>query len=206
MSPSPAARPVPRKVPQQDRSRRMVDRIVTAAHEVLLTDGHDAASTNRIARAAGISPGSLYQYFDGKEAVVDAVVERYSDALSARIAAAFTANLQSRGEPMVRASVEALLDALEENTAFLRVVVEGLPSVRHRARLMALEDRVTELVGAYLAAQSSAGNAEPTVVAWLLVRTVEQLTVRYVLDAPEVAREVFVSEVVRLVLGYVEPR
>lgn len=182
----------------------MVDRILAAAHEVLLTDGHDAASTNRIARAAGISPGSLYQYFDGKEAVVDAVVERYSDDLSTRIATAFTANLQRRGEPMVRASIEALLDALEENAAFLRVVVEGLPSVRHRARLVALEDRVTELVGAYLAAQPVTGTTDTRVVAWLLVRTVEQLTVRYVLDAPPVARDVFVSEVVRLVLGYVD--
>ncbi len=183
----------------------MVERILASAHDVLLTDGHDAASTNRIARAAGISPGSLYQYFDGKEALVDAVVERYSDELSARIAAAFTTNLGARGEPMVRASVEALLDALEENAAFLRVVVEGLPSSHHRARLLALEDRVTELVGAYLAAQPPARDVDPSLVAWLLVRTVEQLTVRYVLDAPPVARDVFVSEVVQMVLGYVDP-
>ncbi len=183
----------------------MVERIVEAAHEVLLTQGHDAASTNRIARQAGISPGSLYQYFDGKEAVVAAVVEHYSEELAARITASFTANTGAKGESMVRGSIEALLTALEENAAFLRVVVEGLPSVHHRARLAALEERVTELVSTYLSAQPPGRDVESPVAAWLLVRTVEQLTVRYVLDAPPIARDVFVSELVRLVLGYLEP-
>lgn len=183
----------------------MVERIVRAGHEVLLADGHDAASTNRIARQAGISPGSLYQYFEGKEAIVDAVVERYSDELAARITAAFTANMGVKGASMVRASTEALLTALEENAAFLRVVVEGLPSAHHRARLAALEDRVTELVSTYLAAQPPGRDVASPIAAWLLVRTIEQLTVRYVLDAPPIAREELVSEVVQMVLGYLEP-
>lgn len=196
----------PRKVPQQERSRQMVERILLSAQEVLLTDGHDAASTNRIARHAGISPGSLYQYFGDKESLVAAVVARHSEELATRVTSSFTANLGTKGESMVRASVEALLAALEENAAFLRVVVEGLPPEHHRARLAALEDRVTELVSTYLSAQPPGRDVPSPVAAWLLVRTVEQLTVRYVLDAPPIARDVFVSELVRLVLGYVGPR
>lgn len=180
----------------------MVERILDAAEEVLLTEGHDAASTNRIARHAGVSPGSLYQYFGEKEAIVAAVVERYSEDLSGQIAASFTNHLGERGAPMVRSSVEALLDALEANAAFLRVVVEGLPSVQHRHRLTALEDRVTDLVAAYLSGQRGLRDVAPPAAAWLLVRAIEQLTVRYVLDRPDIAREEFVSELVQLVLGY----
>lgn len=184
----------------------MVERILEAAHEVLLVEGHDAASTNRIARRAGISPGSLYQYFDGKEAIVDAVVARYSDDLAARVAAAFTTNLGARGEAVVHDSVAALLAALEADAEMLRVVTEQLPSAHHRERLVALRDQVTQLVATYLAAQRPTRAVEPETAAWLLVRTVEQLTVRYVLDAPLIAREVFVSELTHLVLAHLEPR
>ena len=62
-----------RKVPQQERSRLMVERIIEAGRTVLLRDGYDAASTNRVASEAGISPGSLYQYCPNKDAVITAI-------------------------------------------------------------------------------------------------------------------------------------
>jgi AcrR family transcriptional regulator len=58
-----AARPLPRKLPAQPRSRETVQRILEATARVLIADGYDAASTNRIAAEAGVSPGSVYQYF-----------------------------------------------------------------------------------------------------------------------------------------------
>ena len=65
-----------RKDPQQARSRRTVDSILEAADRVLRTDGYLAASTNRLARVAGFSVGSLYQYFDDKESVVGELIDR----------------------------------------------------------------------------------------------------------------------------------
>ncbi len=63
----------------------MVDRILDAGQQMLIAHGYDGASTNRIAAAAGISPGSLYQYFPNKDAIAAAVIDRYSDDLSARV-------------------------------------------------------------------------------------------------------------------------
>lgn len=54
-----------------------VERIVVAAAQVLGDHGYDGASTNAIARRAGLSPGSLYQYFVDKDAIVAAVLERF---------------------------------------------------------------------------------------------------------------------------------
>jgi len=60
-------RTTPRKLPQQDRSKVTVEAILTAAAHILTEHGYDNTSTNRIAERAGVSIGSLYQYFPNKE-------------------------------------------------------------------------------------------------------------------------------------------
>lgn len=59
----------PRKQPQQRRSRATVDKILAAAAQVLAEEG-DGATTDRIAARAGVSIGSLYQYFPNKDALL----------------------------------------------------------------------------------------------------------------------------------------
>ena len=58
-----------RKTPRQARSREMVEVLVQAGRQVLAKEGYDGFSTNRVAEAAGVSPGSLYQYLDRKSVV-----------------------------------------------------------------------------------------------------------------------------------------
>jgi len=69
--PSPP-RTSPRKKPRQERSVATVEVILDATARVLCSTGYDRASTNRIAMSAGVSVGSLYQYFPSKEALVAA--------------------------------------------------------------------------------------------------------------------------------------
>ena len=184
----------------------MVERILAAGRTVVLRDGYDAASTNRIAAEAGVSPGSLYQYFPNKDAVLNAIVGRYSDDVAERITAALADRfeLNQTGPEMVRATLEALLDALEENAELLRIVADELPRSENLARAEALEERVTGLISAYLAARPPElrNDLAPTTAAWILVRAIENLSVRYVLDRPPIARSAFVAELERLVEGY----
>ena len=193
-----------RKTPQQRRSREMVERILAAGRTVVLRDGYDAASTNRIAAEAGVSPGSLYQYFPNKDAVLNAIVSRYSDDVAERITAALADRFDETGPEMVRATLEALLDALEENAELLRIVADELPRSENLARAEALEERVTGLISAYLAARPPQMRSDlaPTTAAWILVRAIENLSVRYVLDKPPIDRTTFVSELELLVAGY----
>lgn len=65
----------PRKLPRQSRSRHTVDVILAATARVLIDEGYNRASTNRIAEVAGVSVGSLYQYFPNKQSLVSALVE-----------------------------------------------------------------------------------------------------------------------------------
>ena len=74
-----SAVPVPslRREPQQARSRARLAVLLDAAEELLVREGPGALSTTRIAAEAGVSVGSLYQYFPDKAAIVDALAWRY---------------------------------------------------------------------------------------------------------------------------------
>ncbi len=68
---------VSRRTPLQDRSRQRVERILDAAARVFLERGYDAATTEEIARLAGTSIGSVYQFFPNKLAIFNAISARY---------------------------------------------------------------------------------------------------------------------------------
>lgn len=74
---------------RQARGERRIEQIVAAAAEVFAAAGYEAATTNAIAARAGISPGSLYQFFANKDQIARALAERYVDELGAAQAAAF---------------------------------------------------------------------------------------------------------------------
>ena len=66
-----------RRVPRQARSRERLARMLDAAEELLVAEGPGALTTTRVAAAAGVSVGSLYQYLPDKEAIVEALANRY---------------------------------------------------------------------------------------------------------------------------------
>lgn len=68
-----------RRRPTQARAQATYDAILEAAAQVLVADGFDHASTNRLAQVAGVSVGSLYQYFGNKEGVYTALIEQHCD-------------------------------------------------------------------------------------------------------------------------------
>lgn len=148
-----------RREPRQDRSREMVEKIIAATHSVLVERGYEGASTNRIADAAGISPGSFYQYFPDKHAVLDVVIERYAARMRARITDAFVSTqTETSVEAAVRRNVIALVEAFEENAALLRVLTEQLPRAAD-ARRSEFTHHIDELLSAFLRFRQQAAPA-----------------------------------------------
>ncbi|GGV16406.1 TetR family transcriptional regulator [Actinomadura cremea] len=80
-----------RTVRRQARGERRIAQILDAAAGVLAESGYEAATTNKIAAAAGISPGSLYQFFPNKEAIAEALADRFTAQMGGAHRAAFTA-------------------------------------------------------------------------------------------------------------------
>ncbi|MEQ3541443.1 TetR/AcrR family transcriptional regulator [Pseudonocardia tropica] len=199
-----------RREPRQERSRAMVERIVAAGRDVLVTRGYDGASTNRIAAAAGVSPGSLYQYFPDKDAVLTEVLDRYLDAMEARVSREFLDSVAAAGPgagtaPAVRATLEALLDTFGEEPDLLRVIVEQLPR-SPGGRRAAFAARIDDLVTTVLLTRGAGDTEAARAAAWTVVRTVEHLTTGYVLERPGFARAVVVDELTALVAGYLDAR
>jgi AcrR family transcriptional regulator len=79
------ARLKPRKLPAQARSAETVKAVVEAAARILETKGFDGYTTNAVADRAGVSIGSLYQYFPNKDAITKALIQRETSTLLAEV-------------------------------------------------------------------------------------------------------------------------
>src|SRR5579864_7422098 len=101
----------PRNKPRQERSGATVDAILQATARVLRRDGYDKLSTNRVAVEAGVSIGSLYQYFPNKEALVAALIDKHRNAMMSvfyeRMAEVRGAGVAVAARVLVQALVEA---------------------------------------------------------------------------------------------------
>ncbi|XRQ06646.1 TetR/AcrR family transcriptional regulator [Actinomadura welshii] len=195
----------PRRIPRQDRSRQTVERILEAATRVLSERGYDGASTNRIAKAAGISNGSLYQYFPNKDAIVIAVLDRFADHLADRLGAEIEATMRLPWQEAGRTLLDAQIRLFEENADLLRIIVEQIPRLGPFDKLAALQRRLTDLVRVYLLLNRAEFRDDLDVDAtlWVLAETVGLLSIKYVLDRPPIPHERMVDELSALVIRYI---
>lgn len=69
----------PRKSPRQSRAKELVSAVLEAGSRILIERGYEQLSMQQVGRVAGVSPGSLYQYFPDKAALVAALVDRISE-------------------------------------------------------------------------------------------------------------------------------
>ncbi len=87
----------PRRAPTQQRSRERVERMLAAASALISEQGSDAMRMGEVAERAGVSIGSLYQFFPDKRAIVWALAERYTTESQACISAALRDVSDARG-------------------------------------------------------------------------------------------------------------
>jgi AcrR family transcriptional regulator len=119
----------PRKNASQERSRATVDALVEATARILVREGFDKASTNRIAEVAGVSVGSLYQYFPSKEALVAAVIERHSQEIRQTVRGELADAMSLPVEQAVRTLVAVAVKAHRVDPRLHRVLAEQIPRV-----------------------------------------------------------------------------
>src|SRR5690349_7139420 len=117
----------PRKSASQERSRATVDALVEATARILVREGFDKASTNRIAEVAGVSVGSLYQYFPGKEALVAAVIERHQQEIMQTVRGELANVLAQPVEKAIRRMVAAAVKAHRVDPKLHRALAEQIP-------------------------------------------------------------------------------
>jgi AcrR family transcriptional regulator len=99
-----------RRKPRQARARYKVELIFEAAMRLIERDGIDGLTTNAVAQTAGVSIGTLYQYFGDKHALLQAMVEREMEELAARIRSRVVGQPAARRGDRVRVLVGTVLE------------------------------------------------------------------------------------------------
>lgn len=201
-----ARRPLtsPRKEASQERSRATVDALLAATARVLVKEGYDRASTNKIAEAAGVSIGSLYQYFPSKEALVAAVIERHMGEMMDLVRSSF---MRVAGLPLADAArelVRVMIDAHRLAPRLHRVLVEQIPRVGNLEQIESFDADAASLVRAYLEShRSEIDVVDLDLAAFVAVTSVEALTHAAVLRRPALLEdERFREEVAAMVVRY----
>jgi AcrR family transcriptional regulator len=206
-----ARKPVtnPRKAASQKRSRLTVDALLEATARVLMKEGYDRASTNKIAAVAGVSIGSLYQYFPSKEALVAAVIDRHKNEVMQVIRGALVKAAARPVEAAARELVSVAIEAHRVNPELHRVLTEQIPRVGRLENIEAIDRDTYALVRGYLEAhRDEIDVADLDVAAFVCVTAVEALTHAAVLRCPEMLTGEkagrFVDDVTRLVVRYLQ--
>ena len=197
----------PRKSASQERSRLTVDALLEATARVLMKEGFDRASTNKIAATAGVSIGSLYQYFPSKEALVAAVIDRHMQEMLQVFRDALAKVAARPVQVAARELVSVMFAAHRVNPKLHRVLAEQVPRIGRLENIEAIEREAYALVRGYLEAhRDELDIADPDVAAFVCVTAVEALTHEAVVRPPEILTDEkvarLVDDVTRLVVRY----
>ncbi len=130
-----------RKLPRQERSAATVDAIVEATARLLVERGYEGTTTRRVAERAGVSVGSLYQYFPSRDALVTAVIEHHVDEVLDGIGTLLRRLETAAIDRAVGEVVGAVLELHDRDPGLHVILMEQLPRA-DRAALLAKIDRV----------------------------------------------------------------
>jgi len=131
----------PRKQPQQARSRALVEAILDATERVLAQEGLEQATTTHVAEVAGVSVGSLYQYFPSREALLAAVIARRVDRDQERLMAHMDAVCSGTSiATILRTNARYLVDVYRDEPALYRTMIGEMERVDREERVQAMVD------------------------------------------------------------------
>lgn len=194
----------PRKKPEQDRSRATVDVIVDAAARILVKGGYDAFTTNRVAEKAGVSIGSLYQYFPNKEALLSELMRRHVEEIGEGVEEMMARSAHAPLSEIIRGAIEHSARAHLHDPELHRVLSEEVPQLgtldweapfvermmRHVRQ--ALEARRAEIVIADL-----------DLATYIVTTAVDSLIHNAVVDRPQDLKSgALAQEVTRMIVCY----
>ncbi len=175
-----------RKVPRQERSRATVAAIVEAAARVLEARGFERMTTNHVAQTAGVSVGSLYQYFSSKDELVRALLERHLEEAAALRPAALRDGTALALRERIRLTVAWWIEAHRARPALHEELTVLAPRVLETGRLRQLRDLGLVAMRAALEPyrdELRPGDLDLTV--FLYAQCLEAMTHGLVLDRPE---------------------
>ncbi len=191
-----------RRRPRQRRARQTVEAILDAVIRVLKREGFNAVTTNRIAEVAGVSIGSVYQYFPDKRAIFIELHQRHLEQIDRLVEITLVQHARSSLEELMRALVDAMVDAHKQDPELYDLLSSQVP---HRAG--GTRDFAVRLHGAFrlaiAARQGLKKGHDPDSAAFVVTNMVEALSHAAALRRPHgLSLNDAKEEAVRAVLAY----
>jgi AcrR family transcriptional regulator len=189
----------PRKLPIQARSRATFDAILQACARILRESGLTAVTTNAVAERAGVSIGSLYEFFPSREAILATLVQQRLEALAPAVES--TLEEASTLDPAsgVRLLIGRLIEAVAADRALFRVLLRDAPALR------ALPETKRAMAGFFEIGRAGAARSPrlalpfPEADTWLIGRMVANAVLEIAfLEAEAPDRSVLAGELARL--------
>ena len=159
----------PRKTPQQARSTATVEAIRTATIQVLLADGPTRLTTTRVAARAGVSIGTMYQYYPHKQALLFAILEQKLDMVEAAMLAATETLAGHDLETIAHGLADAWLDAKTTDIEASRAIYGIAAGFDIAARMARGANLLRQEIGRLLATASDARFADVDATAFMML-------------------------------------
>jgi len=192
---------------RQARGERRMAGILDAAAGVFADAGYERATTNAIAAAAGISPGSLYQFFPNKEAIAEALADRFVTQMRAAHEAAFT------GVDFARVGLDEVLDRVVDPILAFNLANPGFKAIFARPDMPAglaaaaqpIQSALLSRVEAILVARAPGLTTDQHGRTARVSIQIFQAMLPLVLAADEDERPAVVGELKKVLRGYLGP-
>jgi len=195
----------PRKTPVQARSVASVDAILEATLQVLLQVGKERLTTTRVASRAGVSVGTLYQYFPNKSALLQAALRRHMVEVAEAVEVVCKEQRGARLQPMVTALISAFLTAKMKD-AKTSVALYSVSSDVDGAKIVQqMGTRINQAVLRMLASSCESLAIDPQLVASVLQGMMAGVS-RRILEssAPEKQFEMLRQELIFAACAYLD--
>lgn len=194
----------PRKAPRQSRSHDTVGVLLDAAARVLARRGYARTTTNHVAETAGVSVGSLYQYFPNKDALIAALHQRHAERMRAVVDEALASGRGRSLAATTRTLVRALVEAHRLEPALHRVLESEVPHLDRFEGVDAIDRSFVARVRAMLEAhRSEIRMRDLDVATFILTQSLHPLIHAAAIDPPGSLSPAEVeAEIVHLALGY----
>jgi AcrR family transcriptional regulator len=180
-----------------------VNAILESATQILSREGYARLTTNRIADLAGVSIGSLYQYFPGKQAVIAALARQLEYRALEIFASALDGGVRRSLRDVARAVIPVLAGEQLGDLAARREILSHVPRSWTREASDEVDSMVTSALAAHLAEREDVREGDRAMMAFVVVRAVEAVLEAAVTQNPELLKdESFLNELVELPTRY----
>lgn len=205
MATSPPRHLTPRKTPCQARATATLDAIIKATIQVLLVDGPHRLTTTRVAERAGVSVGTMYQYYPHKQALLYALNERYLDVLAEKVENACRAHHGASMSEMVEALVTTYWRAKTERADVTRVLYRSAVELDTETLIETFAHRVDNATAAMFASAPDSVFSDLFSVNLTLLTTIFG-TVRSVFERnlPAAVGDTVYHQLILMCISYIE--